>query len=129
VRRVAFVATLTVAIACVTPANAQDPAAPPTGPQPQALDDTIEAGEADAEDPVRRMVNWNEFDGRFFTIRVGAGVLYEYAGYSQDDNSKEQLSLTPDDKVRDVRVLLKGATLVQTSGDLELRADVRRAVE
>lgn len=66
-----------------------------------------EAGEADAEDPVRRLVRWNEYEGRFFTIRMGGGFLYEYAGFSQDDASGRQITLTPDDKVRDSRVLLK----------------------
>jgi hypothetical protein len=34
--------------------------------------------------------------------------LYDYAAYKQDDNSRQQFDLTPELKVRDVRVLLKG---------------------
>jgi phosphate-selective porin OprO/OprP len=89
----------------VAPASAQQSA---NGSQPAPIDDTIEAGEADAVEPVRRLVSWNEFDGRFFTIRVGGGLLYEYASYSQDENSQAQIDLTPEAKVRDTRVLLKG---------------------
>ena len=37
----------------------------------------LTAGEADAKDPARRLVNWNEYEGPFFTIRMGGGVLYE----------------------------------------------------
>jgi phosphate-selective porin OprO/OprP len=76
--------------------------------RPPALDDTIEAGEAEVEEPKRKLVSWNEFHGRFFTIRVGAGLLPEYAAYSQDENSKKQFALMPEAKIRDARVLLKG---------------------
>jgi|RhiMethySRZTD1v2_1073278.scaffolds.fasta_scaffold00032_38 phosphate-selective porin OprO and OprP len=72
------------------------------------LDDTIEAGEADAEAPARRLITWNEYEGPLFTIRVGGGVLYEYAAYAQDENSKTQVDLAPEAKVRDTRVLFKG---------------------
>ena len=58
--------------------------------------------------PKRRLVRWNEYDGRYFTLRVGAGFLYEAAGYAQDDESKQQFDLDPDSKVRDFRILLKG---------------------
>ena len=71
-------------------------------------DDTIEAGEADAEVPRRRLINWNEYEGPFFTIRMGAGVLYDYASFSQDDESKEQLELNSAGKLRDGRILFKG---------------------
>jgi len=82
----------------------------PTNPPPQHsnIDETLEAGEAGAEVPVRSLVNWNEYDGKHFTLRVGGGFLYEYAAYAQDAASKQQNKLLPDDKVRDMRVLLKG---------------------
>lgn len=86
------------------PASAQQG----NGSPPVPIDDTIEAGEADAVEPARRLVRWNEYEGRFFTIRFGGGFLYEYAGYSQDENSKAQVDLTPEAKVRDTRVLFKG---------------------
>jgi phosphate-selective porin OprO/OprP len=76
--------------------------------QPAPIDDTIEAGEADAVEPVRTLVSWNEYDGRLFTIRVGGGLLYEYAAYAQDETSKVQIDLNPEAKVRDTRVLFKG---------------------
>ena len=94
------------------PASAQQGGAAANRSQsPPALgpiDDTIEAGEADAEQPVRRLVRWNEYDGRFFTIRMGAGLLFEYADYVQDENSKAQVDLAPEAKLRDTRLLLKG---------------------
>ena len=71
-------------------------------------DDTIEAGEADAEDPRRQLVNWNEYEGPFFTIRVGGGLLYDYAAFSQDTDSAQQLQLASESKLRDGRILLKG---------------------
>jgi len=74
----------------------------------QGIDDAIEAGEAEAKEPIRSLVEWNHYEGPFFTIRAGGGVLYDYAAYKQDDNSKQQFDLTPELKIRDARVLLKG---------------------
>jgi phosphate-selective porin OprO/OprP len=85
-------------------AAAQDPAPPQP---PPAIEDTIDASESEAT-PRRRLISWNEYDGPWFSIRVGGGLLYDYAGYEQDDNSKEQIALSPDGKLRDFRVLLKG---------------------
>jgi phosphate-selective porin OprO/OprP len=86
--------------------TASQPAPAPT--PPQSLDHTIEAGEAESKEPARSLVEWNHYEGPFFSIRAGGGVLYDYAGYSQDANSKEQFSLSPELKLRDARVLLKG---------------------
>jgi phosphate-selective porin OprO/OprP len=72
------------------------------------VDNTLEAGEAEAVEPRRRLVHWNEYEGPFFTIRVGGGVLVDYVGYSQDDASQQQFDLTPEFKLRDARFLLKG---------------------
>lgn len=88
------------------PARGQDP-----GQQPQpTLDDTIEAGEAEAVEPPRRkMLKWNEYEGPYFTIRVGGGFLFEGAGYTQDQESEQQFDLESDWKVRDARFALKGS--------------------
>ena len=90
------------------PSSAQQasPAAP--APQTSTLDDTLVAGEAGGEEPVRKLVNWNEFEGKYLSIRVGGGFLYEFAAFAQDDDSKEQFVLEPQTKFRDGRVLLKG---------------------
>ena len=90
------------------PARAQQGGTAVNGAQPAPIDDTIEAGEADAVEPARRLVRWNEYEGPLFTIRMGAGVLYEYAGYAQDADSKAQIDMTPEAKLRDTRILLKG---------------------
>jgi phosphate-selective porin OprO and OprP len=58
--------------------------------------------------PARRLVSWNEYEGKYFTIRLGGGLLYDFAGYAQDDANKEQIELHPDWKLRDARFLLKG---------------------
>ena len=93
------------------PANGNQPA-PSQGASaaspPQTLDDTIEAGDDEVAEPVRKLVNWNEFEGKRFAIRFGSGFLYEYAAYSQDDASKEQFDLSPTPKLRDARLLFKG---------------------
>ena len=80
---------------------------PQTG-QTDNLDDTLDAGEAGAEEPARKLIKLNEFDGKYMTLRVGGGFLYEYDAYAQDDDSKRQFVMHPDDKVRDARILLKG---------------------
>src|SRR5881394_700778 len=66
----------------------------------------VSAGEAEAEPRRRRMVKWNEFDGPILSLRVGAGLLVDYAGYAQDDASKEQMTLEPGWKLRDSRFVI-----------------------
>src|SRR3954463_15186946 len=70
-------------------------AEPPQTPQTQTpplptLDTTIAAGEAETEEPARKLVRWNEFDGKYLTFRFGGGFLYDVANYSQDNNSTQQ---------------------------------------
>jgi phosphate-selective porin OprO/OprP len=85
--------------------------------QPQALktptdptiENTITAVESDeSEEATRGFKHWNEFDGKYITTRVGGGFLMDYAAFSQDQQSKEQFSLTPGFKFRDFRFLLSG---------------------
>jgi phosphate-selective porin OprO and OprP len=108
VRALAASAVVALIVAGSRPASAQQGGAAVNGSQPPPIDDTIEAGEAEAKDPVRRLVSWNEYEGRLFTIRVGGGFLYEYADYAQDENSKAQVDLASEAKVRDTRLFLKG---------------------
>ncbi len=68
----------------------------------------MEAGEADAEVPRRRMVSWNEYDGPVSSLRFGYGFLVDYATYLQDDESKQQVNPQTDWGPRDFRVLFKG---------------------
>lgn len=77
-----------------------------TAGQP-ALDDTLDAAEADGQ-PRRQLVRWNEYEGPYFTLRVGGGFLYDYAAYDQDNDSKQQLDLNPSGVLRDFRFLFKG---------------------
>src|SRR5688572_11143926 len=68
----------------------------------------IEAGESDAEEPRRRLIKWNEYDGPVSTIHFGLGFIFDYAAYAQDHESKQQLTMDPDAGVRDFRFLVKG---------------------
>ncbi len=72
------------------------------------LETGVSAGEADAEPKARRLVKWNEFDGKFLTLRVGAGFLVDYATYAQDDASKQHFTLDPGFKIRDSRIMIRG---------------------
>jgi len=88
---------------------------PPPGQQtqvstPASLDNTPpEAGDEELGVPARKLITFNEFNGDRATLRFGAGFLYEYAAYSQDEQSKEQFALFPMPKVRDARILIKGS--------------------
>ena len=103
----AFVGVLQLVAAVA--ASAQDTGATPASTPPDtAIDDTIVAGESSAETPRRRLVKWNEYEGPWFTIRLGGGYLFEYTAVSQDDASTQQFALDDDWKVRDARVLFNG---------------------
>src|SRR5512139_1935446 len=99
---------LIAASCCFFAPAASQPQGPATTPPDSSIETTVEAGEAEVAEPRRKLVNWNEYEGPFFTIRVGAGFLYDYAAYDQDEESKQQFALEPGDKVRDFRFLLKG---------------------
>ena len=73
-----------------------------------ALAEGVAAGEADADPPKRRLVSWNYYEGRYTTIRLGAGFLVDYATYAQNEASKAQFSLSPGFKIRDSRIILNG---------------------
>jgi phosphate-selective porin OprO/OprP len=109
VKRAAFVLPLLTLIFLTTPRGVLAQQGTGAASQPPAVEDTIAAGEDDGMKPARRLVSWNEYEGPFFTLRVGGGFLYDYATYSQDDASKQQFELNEDSKVRDARVTLKGA--------------------
>ena len=73
------------------------------------LDHSIEAGEASVEAPKEKLLKWNEFDGSFFTLTAGAGLLLEAATFAQDDASRRQFQLESSTGIRDFRFLLKGS--------------------
>jgi phosphate-selective porin OprO/OprP len=77
-------------------------------PQPPAIDNRQEAGEASAAPPARRLVKWNEYEGPFFTVRASAGIIMDAGAFLQDEASKEQFTLKPDWQVRDFRAMLNG---------------------
>ena len=90
----------------------QQPPAPPAQQKPpekpSTIDDTIAAGEADASDRGRHMAAWNNFDGKYASVRLGWGFAWDYGAFEQDDASKEQVTLENKNKLRDFRFLLKG---------------------
>ena len=71
-------------------------------------DDTEDAAEADGDEPRRTLIHWNEYEGPYFSARLGFGLLFDGVAYSQDRDSKEQMTLLPEVKLRDFRLLLKG---------------------
>jgi phosphate-selective porin OprO/OprP len=56
---------------------------------------------------------WRLFNGRFTTFKFGGGFLYEFAGYSQNEEGKRQMDsigsvLEPAFAVRDFRLVASG---------------------
>ena len=82
-------------------AQSQEPAAD----EPSA---SVNSDEANPDEPTRRMIAWNEYEGRWFTARLGGGFLYDTAAYSQDADSESQFHFEQEQYIRDSRLLLKG---------------------
>ena len=80
----------------------------PTPEAPATIDSTAEAGEPSPDEPKRRMVKWNEYDGPVSTFRFGYGFLVDMATFSQDSDAKQQAEAKPDIGLRDFRLLFKG---------------------
>jgi phosphate-selective porin OprO and OprP len=85
--------------------GALSPAISATDP---SINTNLDAAEADGDLPRRRLIRWNEYDGRFITARLGGGFLWDFAGYGQDESSEAQMALSDKGDLRDFRVLLKG---------------------
>jgi len=73
-----------------------------------SINTNLDAAESDGDLPRRRLISWNEYDGRFITARLGGGFLWDFAGYGQDENSESQMALTDKGDLRDFRLILKG---------------------
>ncbi|HKO44448.1 MAG TPA: porin [Pyrinomonadaceae bacterium] len=90
------------------PQSTPTPASQETPPASlKTLEDTITASEDDGP-PSRKFIRWNEYQGPYFTLQFGAGLLYDYGAFAQDQNSKSQITMFPGHKVRDFRVLFRG---------------------
>jgi phosphate-selective porin OprO/OprP len=88
------------------------------------IEETIEAGETDAMVPARKLVGWNEYEGKYFTIRVGGGFLLDYAAFGQDETSKDQIVVESKEQLRDARLLLKGKLKFITSRSVTWSAGI-----
>ena len=64
--------------------------------------------EVDSLNPKDLGMKLNEFDGPLSSLKFGGGIMYEFAGYSQDDESKTQVSPEAGFKVRDARFTMSG---------------------
>jgi phosphate-selective porin OprO and OprP len=63
----------------------------------------------DAE-PDKSEPEWNEFEGRYFSLRAGGGVLLDYVAYDQTSDSATLMSLPDTAGIRDLRFLVSGRT-------------------
>lgn len=71
-------------------------------------DEDIDAAQSDHSKSLNKETKFNEFDNRFFTMRIGGGFLLDSANYQQDSTSKKQMDIYASTALRDLRVLLKG---------------------
>lgn len=96
------IAILTVAILCCSPR-------------------TVRSEDLDSPDPEEVTPSKAyQYDHEYFSIRFGGGFLFDYNGYDQDADSKQQLDLNNEIGIRDLRMLVSGRTpfkgLVYTMG-------------
>ncbi len=68
----------------------------------------VAAGEADAEPSRRTFLGRRSRDLGFTTLDLGAAFLIDFATYTQDHVSREQVDVEPGFKVRDARFQLGG---------------------
>jgi phosphate-selective porin OprO and OprP len=76
----------------------------PDGTQGEVLDTTYK-GSASA---LKDYSYWYKFDGPVSSLQFGGGFLYEYAGFVQDDVSKEQIDVESKFELRDMRLTMMG---------------------
>jgi phosphate-selective porin OprO and OprP len=107
-RAPALAASLLLLLAGSGVARAQG--TPPAKSDP-TISDRLEAAGSDGDLPKSPFVKFNEYEWKRFSLRWGGGFLYDYSAYAQDDDSKEQLELSPKADLRDFRVILKGKLL------------------
>jgi phosphate-selective porin OprO/OprP len=102
-------AACAILIGHAPPARAEEAAVVQTAATSNpSMDDQIDAAEADRDGPRRKLVDWNRYEGPYFTLRVGVGFGYDYAAYAQDADSKEQMTLSPASGTRDFRLMFAG---------------------
>jgi phosphate-selective porin OprO/OprP len=77
----------------------------------ETLENTIDAKESEEPPPQRRFTHFNEYEGPYFTARFGAGFLVDTAAYAQDMDSKQQIAVQPEVRLRDFRFILGGKIL------------------
>ena len=80
----------------------------PESPPPTSITTEVDAGESDSEEPRRKWVKWNEFDGPVSTFRFGFGFLTDFVSYQQDPDSAAHFDMPDDIGVRDFRLLFNG---------------------
>ena len=104
----AFATSVLFALMLPAAAHSQSPAMAAATASDPSLDTTLDAAEADGDLPKRSFTSWNQYEGPYFSIRVGGGFLADTADYVQDSPSKRQFDLGDVDGLRDFRVIAKG---------------------
>jgi phosphate-selective porin OprO/OprP len=77
----------------------------------EGIDDTLNAAEADDAESPKQRLQWNELDLKLFTVRIGGGLLLDWATFLQDAASHEQMPLEAGEELRDFRFVFNGKFL------------------
>ncbi len=99
-----FIAIVTI---CGAFANAQAPA-PASVQEPAPIDNSDDYVASDDLVTNRKIISWNEYEGKYWSIRGGFGFLVDHAAFAQDDASREQIAVEPKFQLRDARLLFRG---------------------
>ena len=75
----------------------------------------LTAGEADGEKRRRQALNTREHDLGFMTLRFGGGLLFDAVAYTQDAESRQQVTVRDDGRLRDARFLFGGRIKMKRS--------------
>ena len=68
----------------------------------------LTAGESEGEPRRRSLLRRTDYNLGFTTLNWGFGFLVDYATYAQDSVSRQQMTVVPDYKLRDARLLVRG---------------------
>src|SRR3954468_10342452 len=77
----AFAPSVFLAVILPAAGHAQNPAMQAAIASDPSLDTTLDAAEAEGDLPKRSFTSWNQYEGPYFTFRLGGGLLLDTADY------------------------------------------------
>jgi phosphate-selective porin OprO/OprP len=85
------------------------PAEAPTSEPSELSSEPMRSNSADAEEPARRLISWNHYEGKWFSFRIGGSAMGDVSGYSQNQGSIDQVGeLDTNTQFRALRLTASG---------------------